>query len=73
MTNGRVVIDESALTGEPLPKSKNAGDGLFNGTVNVGDAFEMIADKIGEDSRIFENSSTRQKGSGGESANSTPC
>ena len=51
VTNGRVVIDESALTGEPLPKSKNAGDGLFSGTVNVGDAFEMIADKISEESQ----------------------
>ncbi len=39
----RAQIDESSLTGEPLPKSKNVGDDVFSGTVNVGDAFEMEA------------------------------
>ena len=51
VTNGRVVIDESALTGEPLPKDKDVGDDLFSGTVNVADAFEMMADKISEESQ----------------------
>lgn len=47
----RSVVDESALTGEPIPKTKKAGDLLFSGTVNVGDAFEMIADKLSEESQ----------------------
>jgi len=51
VTWGNVVIDESALTGEPLPKSKNPGGDVFSGTVNVGDAFEMMADKISEESQ----------------------
>ena len=42
MTKGHVVVDESALTGEPLPKEKDIDDKIFSGTVNVGDAFEMI-------------------------------
>lgn len=45
------VIDESALTGEPIPKTKKVSDPLFSGTVNVGDAFEMITDKLTEESQ----------------------
>ena len=46
------VVDESALTGEPIPKTKKVGDPLFSGTVNVGDdAFEMITDKLTEESQ----------------------
>ena len=37
----RGQLDESSLTGEPLPKSKDAGDKVYGGTVNVGGAFEM--------------------------------
>ena len=51
VTKGRVVIDESALTGEPLPKTKDIDDNIFSGTVNVSDAFEMIADRVSEDSQ----------------------
>ncbi len=51
VTKGQVVIDESALTGEPLSKTKNIDDDLFSGTVNVGDAFEMIADRVSEESQ----------------------
>ena len=51
IVNGQAIIDESALTGEPLPKTKNIDDQLFSGTVNVGDAFEMQADKLSEESQ----------------------
>lgn len=51
VTKGNAIIDESALTGEPLPKDKNVESELFSGTVNVGDAFEMMADKVSEDSQ----------------------
>ncbi|MGE5635246.1 MAG: heavy metal translocating P-type ATPase [Deltaproteobacteria bacterium] len=49
--NNTTVVDESALTGEPIPKTKKDGDPLFSGTVNVGDAFEMITDKLTEESQ----------------------
>lgn len=42
-TKYQAQIDESSLTGEPLPKSKDAGDKVYSGTVNVGGAFEMMA------------------------------
>jgi heavy metal translocating P-type ATPase len=44
-------IDESALTGEPLPRTKAVGDNLLSGSVNVGGALEMRATKISEESQ----------------------
>jgi heavy metal translocating P-type ATPase len=37
------VIDESALTGEPLPVERSSGDLVNSGTVNAADAFEIQA------------------------------
>ncbi len=39
----RAVIDEAALTGEPIPASRQAGELARSGTLNVGDAFEIRA------------------------------
>src|SRR5690606_22491746 len=36
-------IDEQAVTGEPLPENRRAGDFLRSGTVNAGEAFTMRA------------------------------
>ena len=49
--HGQAEVDESSLTGEPLSKAKKIGDNVFSGTVNTGDAFEMHADKISEESQ----------------------
>ena len=35
------VVDEAALTGEPLPVRRMAGEALLSGSINAGDAFEM--------------------------------
>ncbi len=37
------LIDESALTGEPIPVTRAPGDTVLSGTVNAGEAFEMRA------------------------------
>ena len=37
------VIDESALTGEPLPAERSSGDLVNSGTLNAADAFEIQA------------------------------
>ncbi|MEO8391643.1 MAG: heavy metal translocating P-type ATPase [Chloroflexota bacterium] len=47
-------VDESALTGEPLTRSKQTGDGLLSGSVNGGNAFEMRAAKIAADSKYAQ-------------------
>ena len=50
--SGRAQIDESALTGEPLPKNKGVSDQVFSGTINAGgNAFEIQASKVSEDSQ----------------------
>ncbi|SMH46113.1 heavy metal translocating P-type ATPase [Azospirillum agricola] len=40
---GPVVLDESALTGEPLPIRHAAGETVRSGTTNAGDPFDLIA------------------------------
>jgi heavy metal translocating P-type ATPase len=47
-------VDESALTGEPLTRSKQTGDGLLSGSVNGGNAFEMRASKIAAQSKYAQ-------------------
>ena len=48
---GACEIDESALTGEPLAKSKGVGDEVFSGTINENGSFEMRADKLSQESQ----------------------
>jgi len=44
------VVDESALTGEPLPVERDAGDSLRSGTVNAGGPIELRATTTAADS-----------------------
>ncbi|MFH0300370.1 heavy metal translocating P-type ATPase [Bradyrhizobium sp. 31Argb] len=44
---GRAVLDESMVTGESMPVSKNEGDRVIGGTVNQSGGFVMRAEKIG--------------------------
>jgi heavy metal translocating P-type ATPase len=44
-------VDEAALTGEPLARTKEQGATLLSGSANTGDAFEMRADKLSADSQ----------------------
>jgi heavy metal translocating P-type ATPase len=39
----QATIDESAVTGEPLPKSRAEGAEVLSGTVNVGPTFDLVA------------------------------
>lgn len=43
LTRGVAVVDESALTGEPLPVERTSGDLVSSGTVNAADVFEIQA------------------------------
>jgi cation transport ATPase len=44
------VLDESTVTGEPLPERRGTGDALRSGTVNAGEAFFMRASAIADNS-----------------------
>jgi heavy metal translocating P-type ATPase len=50
--SGQSSIDQSVMTGESLPVDKAEGDEVFSGTVNQFGTFDMIAQKVGEDSSI---------------------
>lgn len=55
--DGRSTIDESMLTGEPMPVIKNPGDDVVGGTINVAGSFLFQAKRIGRDTllaRIIE-------------------
>jgi P-type Cu+ transporter len=47
VTEGASAVDESMLTGEPMPVSKRAGDSLIGATMNTSGALVMRANKIG--------------------------
>lgn len=47
LLEGSTSIDESMLTGEPMPVEKNAGDSVTGGSVNTTGSFVMHAEKVG--------------------------
>lgn len=47
--NGASFVDESMITGEPVPVEKKANDRLFAGTINQRGSFQYRAEKIGGD------------------------
>lgn len=44
------LIDEAALTGEPIPVTRQPGEPIRSGTLNAGDAFEIRASATAKDS-----------------------
>src|SRR5881396_2562992 len=49
---GTSYVDESMLTGEPVPVAKQPGDGVVGGTRNQQGAFRFRATKIGADTAL---------------------
>ena len=52
--SGASSVDESAITGEPLPKDKHAGDRVFAGTLNMQGYLEAKVLKPAKISTGFE-------------------
>jgi len=49
---GRTSVDESMLTGEPLPVEKRQGDAVTGGTLNKNGSLIVEAAKVGEDTML---------------------
>ncbi|CAN5241697.1 heavy metal translocating P-type ATPase [soil metagenome] len=63
---GEATIDESMISGEPIPVDKKAGDKVSSGTINGNKTFVMTAEKVGSEtllSQIIEmvNAASRSK------------
>ena len=50
--DGVSEIDESMLTGEPVPVAKRAGDNVSAGTLNTTGSFVMRAERVGRDTLL---------------------
>jgi Cd2+/Zn2+-exporting ATPase len=50
--SGRSAVDESAITGEPIPVEKNAGDQVFAGTVSHDGLLVLEAQGVGADTTL---------------------
>lgn len=49
---GSTHIDESMITGEPIPIAKNIGDFVIGGTINASGSIVIKAEKIGSDTML---------------------
>ena len=54
VSEGQSYVDESMLSGEPLPVRKQKGAKVFAGTINQKGAFRFVADKIGQDTLLAQ-------------------
>jgi heavy metal translocating P-type ATPase len=64
LLEGRSSVDESLVTGESMPATKNVGDKVIGGTLNQTGGFVMRAEKVGRDtvlSRIVEMVASAQR------------
>ena len=52
IVEGRSVIDESMVTGEPIPVEKEAGDEVVGSTLNGSGGFLMRAERVGSETLL---------------------
>jgi len=51
---GSSAIDESMVTGEPMPVEKSAGDKVTGGTLNTSGAFILQAERVGNETMLAQ-------------------
>ncbi len=51
---GASAVDESMISGEPLPVDKSVGDKVTGGTLNSNGSFIMLAERIGSDTLLAQ-------------------
>jgi len=54
VSEGQSYVDESMLSGEPIPVRKQKDSKVYAGTINQKGAFRFVADKIGQDTLLAQ-------------------
>ncbi len=54
LVTGASAVDESMLTGEPIPSSKSVGDEVIGATMNTTGTFVMRATRVGRDTALAQ-------------------
>lgn len=54
ITEGTSYIDESMITGEPIPTQKQKGDTVMTGTINTSGSFIFKATKVGSETMLAQ-------------------
>jgi Cu+-exporting ATPase len=54
ITDGESTIDESMISGEPIPVDKTVGDAVIAGTINGNKSFLMLAEKVGSETLLSQ-------------------
>jgi Cu2+-exporting ATPase len=54
VSSGESYVDESMISGEPLPVLKKTGEKVFSGTVNQRGSFQFIAEKVGSETLLSQ-------------------
>jgi Cu2+-exporting ATPase len=52
VSSGSSYVDESMISGEPIPVEKLAGNQVFAGTINQKGSFQFEAEKVGKDTML---------------------
>ena len=54
VSNGSSFVNESMITGEPIPVEKSKDEKVFAGTVNQKGSFQFTAEKVGEQTLLSQ-------------------
>ncbi len=54
VTDGSSYVDESMISGEPIPVAKQKGEPVFAGTVNQKGSFQFRAEKVGSETVLAQ-------------------
>lgn len=54
VVSGNSFVDESMISGEPIPIEKMKGEKVFAGTINQKGSFQFTADKVGGDTLLAQ-------------------
>lgn len=64
VVSGSSFVDESLMTGEPIPAEKKPGDAVFAGTLNQTGSFTFTAEKVGKQTVLAQIIKTVQAAQG---------